>query len=120
MAKKKLFRGGVIPFYIKDGKVMMLFMRPNNPKHGGDRFQIAKGKIEPGEDIEAGAFREASEELGLFSSNIEDKFKIGEFLGRTTVYAAEIKDLNMFGDTTDETAETKWMTIGQFTRKGRT
>lgn len=117
MAKKQ--RGGVIPYIIEDGEVHMMFMKPSDAKYGGDVFQIAKGKIDDGEDIRTGSFREATEELGLFIGNVDKEKKLGKFLGRMTVYVARIKDKNMFGDPNYETGAVAWMTPEEFAREGR-
>lgn len=119
--QKRIERGGVIPYYVDNGEVKMMFMKPSDPKHGGDDFQIAKGKIEPGEDSRTGAYREASEELGLFKGNVEKDWYLGTFLGRIHIYLAKIKDPKMFGDpmTKEEVAQTGWMTIEQFEKWGR-
>lgn len=121
MASKKITRGGVIPYYIDDGKIKMMFMKSSNAKYGGPLPQVAKGRIEEGEDIEEGAFREAREELGLFKGNVEQSHKLGEFLGRTHVFVAKIKDPDMFGDpsTPEEVAEVLWMTPEEFQEGGR-
>ena len=120
MAKKKVYRAGVVPYYINDGEVMMMFMKPSNPKYGGKKFQLAKGKFEDGETAEEAGFREAGEELGLANVNILSSFRVGEFLGRTTVFAAKIRDPNAFAETTSETEDTKWMTLAEFLKVGRT
>jgi len=117
--KKKINRAGLIP-YIKEGdEIKMLFMKPSKAKYGGDVFQIAKGKQEKDEKIQDTALREAKEELGLFAGNVVDVTKLGEFLGRTTVFVAEIKDKDMFGDPHFETSDTKWMTLDEFLAEGR-
>lgn len=120
---KKINRGGVIPYYFDDeGNIKMMFMRPSDAKYGGAAFQIAKGKIDADDDdVEAGAFREAEEELGLFIPNTTNRKNLGTFLGRMTVYTAEVKDPSpsKFGDHTDETAETRWMTPEEFQQEGR-
>lgn len=120
--KKVIHRAGVIPYTVEDESVIrMMFMMPNDPKgkYGGEFFQIAKGKIEEGEETEEAAFREANEELGLFKGNIITVHDLGTFLGRTHVYLAEIKDMDMFGDPHHETKETTWMTPEEFQKKGR-
>lgn len=119
MAKKKIERSGVLPYYIDEGQIKILFMKPSNPKYGGSSFQMAKGKHEEGEGPEEAGLREAGEELGLFKGNIERTHKLGNFLGRTHVYVCKIKDTDMFGDFCDETAETKWMTPEEFQAEGR-
>lgn len=119
MEKDKVYRAGVIPYYVEDGKIKMLFMKPSNPKYGGGCFQIAKGKREEGESDKEAAFREAGEELGLFSGNIIKTHDLGNFLGRTRIFLAEIKDKGMFGDPQFETGEVKWMTPEEFKKAGR-
>ena len=119
MDKEKINRGGVIPYYVEEGEIKMLFMKPSDPKFGGKDFQIAKGKQEDGESDEEAAFREAGEELGLFKGNVVDKHDLGNFLGRTRIYVAEIEDPNMFCDPDFETGEVKWMTPEQFNATGR-
>jgi ADP-ribose pyrophosphatase YjhB (NUDIX family) len=119
MSKKKIERSGVLPYYIDDGEIKILFMRPSEPKYGGDVFQIAKGKHEEGETAEEAGLREGFEELGLYKGNIEHLHNLGVFLGRTTVFVAKIKDPEMFGDPHFETKETKWMTPEQFQSEGR-
>ena len=119
MAKKKINRGGVIPYRIDEGEIKMLFMVPAEKKFGGEEPQLAKGKQEEGEDDETTAFREAKEELGLFKPNCENIQKLGVFMGRTTVFIAEVKDMNMFGEPHFETKETVWLTPSEFNEQGR-
>ena len=119
MSKKKIYRSGVIPYYIKEGELKMLFMKPSNPKFGGETFQIAKGKHEEGESSLETGLREAGEELGLFSGNVIHTDEIGEFMGRTTIFVSEITDPDKFGDPCDETGEVKWMTPEEFQKEGR-
>lgn len=119
MDNKKLNRGGVIPYFVENGEIKMMFMKPSKSEYGGSVFQIAKGKQEKDEDIKETAFREAKEELGLFSGNIERIDELGTFLGRTTIYIAKIKDINMFGEPTDETDAVAWLTEDEFSKTGR-
>jgi len=119
MAKEKIYRSGVLPYIIIDGEIQILFMRPSDPKFGGDSFQMAKGKHEEGESALETAMREGQEELGLFKDNIEQTYDLGVMLGRTSVFVAKIKDPNMFGDPHFETKETKWMTPDMFYKWGR-
>jgi len=121
MTKKVIYRSGVIPYFVSehDNEIYMLFMRPSEPKFGGDTFQISKGKHEIGETAEEAAFREAREELGLFEGNVRSVHELGTFLGRTTIFLAEIHLKDWFGDPHFETAETKWMTPQQFYDVGR-
>ena len=121
MAKRKQNRGGVIPYHTKHDEVKMMFMQPSDGKYGGSDFQIAKGKIDEGESIEEGAFREAEEELGLFLPNTKNRKNLGTFLGRMTVYIVEVIDpsADKFGDPVKETAAVKWMTPEEFQAEGR-
>ena len=116
--EKQKERGGVIPYYIEDGEILMMFMRPSDKKFGGDRFQIAKGKVEDNETPLEGAFREAKEELGLFGPNVETTDPLGRF-GTIHIFLAKIKDPNMFGDTTHETGAVTWWNPQEFQSQGR-
>ncbi len=117
--EKNAERGGVVPYYIdEDGNILMMFMKPSDKKFGGERFQIAKGKIEKGETPIEGAFREAKEELGLFGPNVLESTELGRF-GKIYMFLAKIKSPDMFGDTTDETGAVVWWTPEQFQAHGR-
>lgn len=117
----KIDRAGLIPYFVNaDGDYEMFFMKPSDPEFGGPDFQIAKGKVDPGETPKEAAVREAKEELGLFEGNIVgDVHYIDRFLGRTDVYVCEIKDQDLFGIPHYETGETCWMTESQFNESGR-
>lgn len=117
--KRVVYRAGVIPFIFEGNTLKMLFMKPSSPEYGGDRFQIAKGKVEPGEQPETAALREGMEELGLFRGNIEYTNELGVFMGRTTVFVSKVKDEDMFGLPHFETEETRWMTLDEFLAEGR-
>jgi 8-oxo-dGTP pyrophosphatase MutT (NUDIX family) len=121
MQHNKIYRAGVIPYIINEEKIEMMFMMPNDPKgrYGTECFQLAKGKIEEGESDKQAAFREATEELGLFKGNIINEYDLGTFLGRTHVYLAEVRTKDMFGDPHFETKEVKWLTLEQFNDVGR-
>ena len=117
--KKKIDRAGFIPYFVGDDAVHMLFMQPSDPKFGGPQFQIAKGKVDPGETPQQAAVREAQEELGLFPGNLKSVTALGKFLGRTTMYMGEVEDKELFGDPHFETGAVKWMTLDEFLREGR-
>lgn len=118
--KNVVYRAGFIPYIVEqNGTVKMMFMIPSNPAFGGDKPQIAKGKIDPGEDAKTAALREAKEELGLFIGNIISIEELGTFLGRTTIYIGKVKRIDMFGEPTFETAATKWLTVDEFMEQGR-
>jgi 8-oxo-dGTP pyrophosphatase MutT (NUDIX family) len=93
--RKPIYRAGTIPYIVDNNEILMMFMKPSNVEYGGDRFQIAKGRIEDGEDTKTAALREAREELGMFLSNIVSTEELGVFMGRTTVYIAKMKDRSM-------------------------
>jgi 8-oxo-dGTP pyrophosphatase MutT (NUDIX family) len=116
---KVVYRAGTIPYVVENGQVLMMFMKPSNPDYGGEAFQIAKGKVEDGEETKEAALREANEELGLFIGNITIIEDLGVFLGRTSLYVAKVKDRDMFGLPGMETGEVAWMTAEQFDLTGR-
>lgn len=116
----KIHRAGVVPFIEENNIIQMMFMMPTNADFGGERYQIAKGKQEDKETIKQTALREAKEELGLFEGNILHLEEIGVFLGRTTIFAAHIKDKQVFGDPDGyETASVRWLTLEEFSDTGR-
>lgn len=114
-------RAGIIPWMeMGDGEpAKMLFMRPSNPKYGGPEFQIAKGRVDDGEDILSAALREGEEELGLLKQNIYLLTNLGVRLGRTQFFLVKIKNKDYFREYKDETAETRWMTCSEFVQIGR-
>lgn len=120
-------RAGLIPYIKQDGIIKMLFFIPSDPDYGGDKPQIAKGRVDKNEDVKTAALREASEELGLVIDNvINTKLITKELLSGMTadnyefhLYASEIKDLNNFIPYGDETLETKWLTMEEFIKDGR-
>lgn len=114
-------RAGIIPFVFNDdGAVEMYFMKPSFPHFGGDRFQIAKGKIEDGLSELETAIKEGSEELGLKQSNFCSPIhKLGTFMHGITIFFVQVKSQYDFDDPHFETGETRWMTAEQFEREGR-
>jgi 8-oxo-dGTP pyrophosphatase MutT (NUDIX family) len=116
---EKIYRAGVIPYQVTDGKIEMMFMKPSDPKYGGKEFQIAKGRYEDGETAYNAALREASEELGLWHGNITETHDLGTFMGRTSIYLTKIRDRGMFGDPCFETGEVAWLTPEEFEAIGR-
>lgn len=116
---EKIYRAGIVPFYVDKSTVYMLFMKPSDPKYGGDSFQIAKGKRDEDESDESAALREGFEELGLLKENIEELINAGAHLGRTTVFLARIKDKENFTAYHYETAETRWLSLDEFEAIGR-
>lgn len=124
MAEKKTDRlAGLIPYRVtKDGEIKMLFMRPEEPNpnyNRGDKYEVAKGWVDEGEDLKEAAMREATEELGLFKGNIIKTEELGTFPIKLTVFVAKVKDKDLFGDyDDDEVDKTKWMTAEDFDTKG--
>lgn len=121
MPRKKIYRAGLICYYLtKNNNIEMLFMEPSNPKFGTSAPQLAKGKIEENETAKQAAIREAQEEVGLKTDNIIGSVdQLGVFLGRTTMFVAQIKNKDDFGPTCDETGATCWLTYEQFKNEGR-
>lgn len=120
-APKHIWRAGLIPFYInEDGTIEMLFMIPSDQRYGGSDPQMAKGRIDDDEEPAETALREAKEELGLVAGNIEGELEyFGVHLGRTHVYACEIKSKDRFGMFSYETQDVRWMTCEDFQKNGR-
>lgn len=116
---EKIYRAGIIPFYVDNSETYMLFMKPSDAKYGGDFFQIAKGKREDDESDAQAALREGFEELGLIKDNIEELIDGGSFLGRTRVFLARIKNKDNFAQYHFETSETRWLTVKEFEEIGR-
>ncbi len=125
---EKRARAGLIPFLKDvDGKVRYLMMVSSDPKMGGPRPMISKGKIEVGETAEECAIREAEEELGFKQRNGRGSYmhlwsgRVELFSGAydLTVYAVEIQDRYDFDKWCDETEYTVWMTAEEFRTQGR-
>ena len=125
---EKRARAGLIPFLRgEDGKVHYLMMVSSDPKFGGPRPMISKGKIEKGETPLGCAIREAEEELGFEQRNMRGPI-LEVFDGRVElysgayhlyVYAVEIQDRYDFGKWCDETEYTEWHTKESFVERGR-
>lgn len=121
-------RAGLIP-YLRDenGEPLFLMMIASNPKFGGPRPMISKGKIEEGETAFECAVREAEEELGLVPSNMrttpreiaQERVVLRSGAYDLTVYAVEIFDRWNFDRWCDETEYTEWHTVESFREKGR-
>ena len=121
-------RAGLIPFLkCDDGKIRYLMMIGSNPKMGGPRPMISKGKIEKNEDTLGAAIREAEEELGFKPRNKRGEYlhlfdgRIQLFSGayNLTVYGVEIQDKYDFDKWCEETEYTEWMTLQEFKERGR-
>ena len=109
-----------IPYYVDK----ILVARSSNPMFGGPNFALAKGGVDPGENLQDAALREAQEELGLKIDNIVlstlkhlGNFKTFNYI--LSVYVCKVKDLDDFNEHDWEIAETKWMTVKEFMDIGR-
>lgn len=121
-------RAGLIPFLRgEDGQLRYLMMVSSDPKFGGPRPMISKGKIEEGETPLGCAIREAEEELGLKQRNLRGPM-YELFEGRVELYSCaydlyvfgvEIQDRYDFDKWCDETEFTLWMTLDEFRQSGR-
>lgn len=120
-SNKPIIRAGLIPFIRENDQIYMMFMRPADPKYGGDKLQIAKGKVDPGENPFDAAVREGGEELGVTQKNIKWIKKVGIFLKTHHIYIAEMhsNDKNLFTIPHFETSETEWVTLEEFMKIGR-
>lgn len=119
---KKQERAGLVPFYkTNDGKIFMMFMKPSDPKYGGDVFQIAKGRLDDGENPLEAAVREAGEELGLKEANIKWIKKCGVFLNTHHIYVAEVDSMDDsdYNKPHFETGEVSWLEPDAFFSVGR-
>jgi len=120
-------KAGVIPYFIgADGRPTMMFMTPSNAAYGGNRPQIAKGGVEPGEDLQEAALREAEEELGLIASNVTTVKKLStqtitglDDTYSLTVFVVQVKNSRAFNKPHYETGATHWLTAEEFAIKGR-
>jgi 8-oxo-dGTP pyrophosphatase MutT (NUDIX family) len=120
-------RAGVIPYYIEDKDIKMMFFIPSDFRYGGDKYQIAKGRVDPGEDVETAAIREAFEELGLNKRNIKKTFLSckKKLIGYDNypydiyIYASEVFDKEDFSEYGYETGETIWLNMKEFRECGR-
>jgi 8-oxo-dGTP pyrophosphatase MutT (NUDIX family) len=121
-------RAGMLP-YIRgeDGAIQYLMMISSDPKFGGPRPMLSKGKIEGTENAWEAAMREAEEELGLVPFNIrnttllcdEHRVELYSCAYQLTLYMGEVIDRGYFEKWGDETAYTQWMTLEEFRAEGR-
>lgn len=125
---EKRARAGLIPYLRgEDGDLRYLMMVSSDPKFGGPRPMISKGKIEHGESTLEAAVREAEEELGFKMRNArgqlvkvaEERVTLHSGTYDLTVYGCEIMDRYDFDKWCDETEFTTWMTLDSFKVKGR-
>ncbi len=126
MANTEPVKSGILPAFIDDGIVHYCFMIPSDPKFGGDKPQVAKGIVDPGESIAQAAVREGEEELGLRSENIKrDVGLLTERVNGTCgpynlhVFIVEVISMDDFDFPGFETEESLWLTCDEFTKLGR-
>lgn len=124
----KIAKAGFIPYIVSGGVIRMLFAVSSDAKFGGSRPMIAKGFIDPGEDVLAAAIREASEELGLTKSNLKSKTVElgwdGDITGldqryRMSIFTGQVKSTTAFDKPHYETKSTHWLTLEEFIKNGR-
>lgn len=125
---EKRARAGLIPYmWGEDGQLHYLMMVSSDPKFGGPRPMISKGKIEPGETELEAAIREAQEELGLRIQNTrgrlqkvaEEHVTLSSGAYDLAVFAVEILNKYDFDKWCDETEYTCWLSLEQMKEKGR-
>ena len=121
-------RSGLIPYtYREDGTMIFLTMIASDPKFGGPKPMISKGKIEDDEDSLGAAIREAEEELGLKQENIIGpifeviKERVTLYSGTylLDVYGCQIMDRYDFNKWCEETEYIEWFSLEEFREHGR-
>jgi len=110
-------KAGVVPYIIENNIIKMMFMKSaKNPELG---WQLAKGNQKKDESKKKAAFREASEELGLFKPNCDNIKGVGNF-GGISLYIAEVLSMSQFGDPDEsEVSDVAWLTLEEFSEEGR-
>lgn len=125
---EKRARAGLIPYMWENNQLQYLMMVSSDPKFGGPRPMISKGKIEAGEGTLQGAIREAQEELGLKRTNIregtiqdlaDERVILHSGTYDLTLFSCEIIDRYDFDKWCDETEYVTWMTLEEFRDQGR-
>lgn len=123
---EKRARAGLLPYLRTADTIQYLMMVSSDPKFGGPRPMISKGKIEPGEGVLDTAIREAEEELGLKRSNIrkvrdlaDERVVLHSGTYDLTLFSCEVIDRYDFGKWCDETEYILWMTLDEFREHGR-
>lgn len=126
---EKRARAGMIPYMRNEsGTLEYLMMVSSDPKFGGPRPMISKGKIEDSEGTLEAAIREAEEELGLKRRNIregtihdlaDERVTLHSGTYDLTLFSCEVMDRYDFDKWCDETEYVTWMTLEEFRADGR-
>lgn len=125
---EKRARAGLIPYiFTETGELKFLTMVSSDPKFGGLRPMISKGKIELGETELDAAVREAIEELGFKIQNacgtlkevISEHVIIHSGSYNLTVFGVQVIDMYNFNKWNEETEYTVWLTADEFRTNGR-
>lgn len=115
----KIKRAYMIPVFMHEDIPYIMVMRPSNKNFGGSEYQIAKGRIDPGELPQQTAIRECNEELGLDVSNC-DVQTLGLYFNDTgEVFFAIVKNCEQTSKPCFETVHTAWLSIDEFFHIGR-
>ena len=124
--RSKRLRVGIIPYCHIDGVLHLRLMIPSDPAYGGTEPQIAKGRIEEGEDPVQSAIREGEEELGLVPGNIQNTqlMMTDTITGMTAsydmnIYITEVKDPTKWGEFHYETGWSDLLSIDDALSKVR-
>lgn len=125
-------KAGLIPYCYTGGgrnktELKMMFAVSSDPAHGGTQPMIAKGHVEPGEDIQEAAIRESGEELGLKISNFfGNPFYVSmqKITGYTAsydlhIFAVQVKNRKDFEPHDNEIGSVHWLTFEEYQKYGR-
>lgn len=114
----RLKRAYMIPVFLHEGITYVMVMRPSNKQFGGIEYQIAKGRIDPGETSIETAVRECNEELGI--KIINDVQSLGYYFNNTSeVFYSVVDDCDYEAKPCHETIHTAWLSIHEFMMIGR-
>lgn len=115
---RRLEKAGVIPYVYNNG-FEFLFMVPSNPNYGGYEPQIAKGKVDKGENIQDAAIREGREELGL--TTYKSIHYLGQYKFRNPLHMYSMELNNKQLNTPHyETKKVVWLKYNQILENVRT
>jgi 8-oxo-dGTP pyrophosphatase MutT (NUDIX family) len=115
----KLKRAYMIPVFVHQGNIYIMVMRPSDKKFGGTEYQIAKGRIDPGETSLEAAIRECEEELGLFLPE-NSAVSLGYYFNNTgEVFYSIVDNSEYQTKPCHETIHTAWLSLSEFMLIGR-